>query len=118
MLPGNVKQYYNGPVLIIINYLGISIYLLTCDALYHCALSFLQTGVMDSGSNNLQAMPFDILAVLLKLLLPFGFEAFYTFLKAWSQSERSNMIIRLLDSLPVRSLYKYGSVGTPADIAC
>ena len=46
------------------------------DALYHCALSFLQTGVMDSGSNSLQAMPFDILAVLLKLLLPSRFAAF------------------------------------------
>ncbi|KAL1818534.1 hypothetical protein ACET3Z_013403 [Daucus carota] len=31
---------------------------------------------MDSGSNSLQAMPFDILAVLLKLLLPPGFAAF------------------------------------------
>ena len=28
------------------------------------------------------------------------------------------MIIRLLDSLHVRSLYKYGSVGTADDIAC
>ncbi|KAL1826127.1 hypothetical protein ACET3Z_012905 [Daucus carota] len=69
-------------------------------------------------NNNIATIPTDIVIVLLELLLAGGFQDFYNFFMAWSQTQRAVVITSLLEKYPLRTLYKYGCRGSPADMLC
>ncbi|WOG95296.1 hypothetical protein DCAR_0414608 [Daucus carota subsp. sativus] len=69
-------------------------------------------------NNNIATIPTDIVIVLLELLLAGGFQDFYNFFMAWSQTQRAVVITSLLEKYPLRTLYKYGCRGSPADLLC
>ncbi|WOG95127.1 hypothetical protein DCAR_0414429 [Daucus carota subsp. sativus] len=69
-------------------------------------------------NNNIATIPTDIVIVLLELLLVGGFQDFFNFFIVWSRTQREVVITSLLDKFPLRSLYKYGCRGSPADMLC
>lgn len=68
--------------------------------------------------NNIETLSIDMIVTLLKLLVVESFQDFYNFFIAWARTQRTSAIILLLESFPLRDLYKYRQLGTPSDLTC
>lgn len=68
-------------------------------------------------NNNIETLPIDMILVLLKLLIVESFQDFYNFFIAWARTQRTSAIVILLESMPLRDLYKF-RIGSPSDVTC
>ncbi|KAK1394748.1 hypothetical protein POM88_013804 [Heracleum sosnowskyi] len=70
------------------------------------------------SSVSLQSLPIALIVSIMHQVLVGGFEDFFNFFIAWSQTQRPIVIVRLLEEFPLREIYKYGNIGSMGDIVC
>ena len=93
-------------------------YVISSVIIYLIFRRFFATPKMRIENNNIATIATDIVIVLLELLLVGGFQYFYDFFIAWSQTQRAVVITSFLEKFPLCTLNKYGSRVSPADMLC